>query len=120
MHEYLINCGELNIIYLDEQVANQILCDISSCFELTTALPTEPTGDFTNARSAIDYIMTNIPLKSGRNEDIDISDHKIQFANFEVPQNTYTKKTEKKFTYKRLFTENNLSNQNSSYLYLQI
>ncbi|KAG5888159.1 hypothetical protein JTB14_038285 [Gonioctena quinquepunctata] len=108
-HEYLIVCGDLDINYLDEQVANKIICDKCSCFELTTALPTEPTRDFNNARSAIDYIMSNIPLKSGRNENIDISDHKIQFANFEVPQNTYTKKTEKKFTYKRHFTENNFA-----------
>nr|CAI5857876.1 unnamed protein product [Callosobruchus analis] len=110
--KFVILCGDLNVDWLTSSKNKEIISDIFESFDLKYILPTESTRDHNNSKSAIDYIVTNIPSSHAGNIDINISDHKLQFFQFETTHETSLVHEKPVYVYRRFFSDNNLSNLN--------
>lgn len=109
-HEYLIIGGDFNINALEDSNSKRLLFDLFDNFNLTSNLPLEPTRDFNNCKSALDYVISNIPNALSINQDIGISDHKLQLFTMNIPNLSQSVNNKPVYVYKRNFTQQNLFN----------
>lgn len=109
-HNYLIIGGDLNVNALGDSNSKILLFDLLNNFNLISTLPIEPTRDFNNCKSAIDYVISNIPNITSINLDLGISDHKSQRFTISIPNICHNVKAKPVYIYKRNFTDQNLLN----------
>lgn len=109
-HNYIIIGGDFNVNSLTDSNSKSLLFDLFDNFDLISTLPTEPTRDFNNSKSAIDYVISNIPDIKSINLDLNISDHKAQLFTTNFPDLPENVKNKPLHIFKRNFTEQNLSN----------